>query len=105
MEHPHDPYHVRPFPKQPKRGGKAFKTALLEIETVLSSDLPDFEKLNLSQEHLHNTANTFNDDRLIDMTRQLSNLIDQYKEKPEKELRHQILQQILKLQISLKHLG
>ena len=105
MEHPHDPYHVRPFPSQPHRGGKAFKTALGTLETVLSSDLPDFETLHLSQEHLHKAANTFNDDRLVDLIRQLSTLLDQYKETPEKALREKILKQILKLRIELKKMS
>lgn len=104
MEHPHDPYHVRPFPQQPQRGGKELVLALTDLETLLSESVPDLEKLRLIQGRIHTTCNTFNDDRLIDMIRQMSNDLDLYKKAPSKEILQKIIHQLLKVRVELKHL-
>ncbi len=104
MEHPKDPYHVRPFPKQPKREGKELITALGELENALAEEIPDFEVLRNVQDKIHEAVNTWNDDRLVDMVRTISHKLDAYKEHPDKELLQKILTQILKVRIELKHL-
>ena len=106
MEHPHDPYHLRPFPQQPKRGGKEYMAVLEELESTLGgSEAPDLEKLQLLQERLHLSANLFNDDQLVDMTRTLSEMLENYRENKKPELLQQAVKQILKLRLSLKHLS
>lgn len=104
MEHPKDPYHVRPFPRQPHRGGKELKLALKDLESTLAETVPDLERLRAIQARIHEVANTYNDDRLIDMLRQISLDLDVYETKPERALLEKILKQILKVRIELKHL-
>lgn len=104
MEHPKDPYHVRPFPKQPSRGGKELISALGELEKALAGEIPDFEVLRTVQEKIHEAVNKWNDDRLVDMVRTISLKLDTYKEHPDKELLQKILVQILKIRVELKHL-
>lgn len=104
MEHPKDPYHVRPFPQQPHRGGKEIVIALGELETALAEEIPDFEVLSSVQAKIHEAANNWNDDRLVDMVRTVSRDLDVYKEHPDKELLQKILVQILKVRVELKHL-
>lgn len=104
MEHPHDPYHVRPFPQQPHRGGKQLLEELNELEKLLSDEIPDLEKLRILQERIHETANHFNDDRLIDMIRTISRDIDMVQEKLDKKILQNIITKILKIRIELKHL-
>ncbi len=104
MEHPHDPYHVRPFPQQPHRGGKELVAALADLETALSADIPDFEEIRAIQERIHRAANTFNDDRLVNQIRLISTGLDEYHQKPEKELKNSILERLLKVRVDLKHL-
>ena len=104
MEHPHDPYHVRPFPQQPNRGGKALVAALADLESTFGEDVPDLERLRAIQARMHEAVNTCNDDRLVNMIRLLSKGIDSYQEKPEKAALQLILQQLLKIRVELKHL-
>lgn len=104
MEHPKDPYHVRPFPQNPKRGGKELINALGELEKALAGEIPDFEVLRTVQEKIHEAVNKWNDDRLVDMVRTISLKLDTYKEHPDKELLQKILVQILKIRVELKHL-
>ncbi|NGX37219.1 MAG: hypothetical protein K1000chlam2_00372 [Chlamydiae bacterium] len=104
MEHPHDPYHVRPFPQQPHRGGKELITAISDLEAALSESIPDFEKIRETQERIHTATNTSNDDRLVDMIRQLSHGVDAYMETPEHTILEKVLQQLLKIRVELKHL-
>ena len=104
MEHPHDPYHVRPFPKQPHKWDKDLKTALKNLEEVLSSDLPDFERLRAIQARIHEKTQDCTDDRLVDMLRQISNGLDEFHAKPERAALEKILKQLLKLRVELKHL-
>ncbi|NGX27166.1 MAG: hypothetical protein K940chlam6_01099 [Chlamydiae bacterium] len=104
MEHPKDPYHLRPFPQQPKRGGKELKTAIIELESALAESVPDFERLRAIKARIHTATNTFNDDRLVDMIRQISSNLEVYETKPEHEILEKILKQILKVRVELKHL-
>jgi len=104
MEHPHDPYHVRPFPDQPHRGGKELVTALADLETALGESVPDLERLRTIQARIHETANHFNDDRLVDMIRQITNTLEKFEEKPEKALLEKMLTLLLKVKVELKHL-
>ena len=85
MEHPRDPYHVRPFPQQPHRGGKALVKALDDLETALGQSAPNHSRLREIQALIHQAANTSNDDKLVDMIRQMSMLIDEF-EKGNKTL-------------------
>lgn len=104
MEHPHDPYHVRPFPQQPHRGGKALTTALTELETALNESVPNLERLRAIQARIHETANHFNDDRLIDMIRQITNILEKFEKRPNKELLEKMLILLMKVKVELKHL-
>ncbi|MDN3506586.1 MAG: hypothetical protein P0S96_05090 [Simkaniaceae bacterium] len=104
MEHPKDPYHVRPFPQQPHRGGKELKSAIADLESALGESVPDFERLRAIQARIHEKVNTYNDDRLVDMIRQISNNLEAYQEKPERAILEKILKQILKVRVELKHL-
>ena len=98
------PYHVRPDPQQPHRGGKELALALKDLEEALSDTIPNIDRLKAIQARIHHTANTFNDDRLVDMLRILSADIDSLREKPEKKALERILQQLLKIKVELKHL-
>ncbi len=104
MEHPHDPYHVRPFPQQPNRGSKELVTALADLELAFGESTPDLEKLRAIQIRMHESVNSCNDDRLVNMIRLLSKGIDSFQEKPEKAALQLILQQLLKIRVELKHL-
>jgi len=104
MEHPHDPYHIRPFPQQPHRGGKALVTALADLETSLTDKVPDIERLKAIHARIHEEANKFNDDRLVDMIRQITNALEKYEEKPEKAHMETMLTLLLKMKVELKHL-
>lgn len=104
MEHPHDPYHVRPFPQQPHRGGKQLISALADLESALSEKVPNLEKLREVQARIHNCSSEINDDRLVDMLRQISNGIDKYEQKPGRAAFEKIITQLLKVRIELKHL-
>ncbi len=104
MEHPHDPYHVRPFPQQPKRGGKKLISALADLESALSEKVPNLEKLREIQARIHNCSSDINDDRLVNMLRHISEGIDKYEQKPGREAFEKIIKQLLKVRIELKHL-
>ncbi len=104
MEHPKDPFHVRPFPQQPHRGGKMLKTAIAELESALAESVPDLERLRAIQARIHEATNTFNDDRLVDMIRQITSNLEAYEAKPERAILENILKQILKVRVELKHL-
>lgn len=104
MEHPHDPYHVRPFPQQPHRGGKELKTALLDLEAAFEEKIPDFERIRSIQERIHRTANRMNDDKLVDLLRQLSEHIDAYQESPDRKVLERLMHILLKVRVELKHL-
>lgn len=104
MEHPKDPYHVRPFPQQPHRGGKELKSAITDLESALGESIPDFERLRAIQARIHEKVNTYNDDRLVDMIRQITTNLEAYEEKPERAILEKILKQILKVRVELKHL-
>lgn len=104
MEHPHDPYHVRPFPQQPKRGGKQLIEALADLETALGEKVPNLDKLREIQARIHNSASDINDDRLIDMLRIISEGIDKYKRKPGRAAFEKIVKQLMKVRVELKHL-
>ncbi|MBS0629459.1 MAG: hypothetical protein JSS30_04455 [Verrucomicrobia bacterium] len=104
MEHPHDPYHVRPFPQQPNRGGKQLTAALADLESALSEKVPNLEKLRAIQARIHNSASEINDDLLVDMLRQISEGIDKYGQKPGRAAFEKIIKQLMKLRIELKHL-
>lgn len=103
MEHPHDPYHVRPFPQQPHRGGKALLTALDDLEAALTESIPHLAQLRKIQANIHEVANHFNDDRLVDMIRQMTTALEQYEQKPSRTLREKIITTLLKIRIALKH--
>ena len=104
MDHPDEPYHIRPFPRQPHRGGKELLEELSDLEGLLSESLPDLERLRTIQARVHTTANTYTDDLLVDMIRQMSNDIDLYHQNPNKKILLSIVKQILKIRIQLKHL-
>lgn len=104
MEHPHDPYHVRPFPQQPKRGGKALITALDDLEMAMGEKVPNHERLREIQARIHNCTANMNDDRLVDMLRQISQGIDNYEHKPGRASLEKVIKQLLKIRIELKHL-
>jgi len=104
MEHPRDPYHVRPFPQQPHRGGKTLNIALKDLEITLAEIVPDMERIRAIQARIHDSANLFNDDLIIDRIRRISNHLEKYRENPNKELMREILTEILKVRIDLKHL-
>lgn len=104
MEHPKDPYHVRPFPQQPHHGNKDLQAALLELESTIGDTLPDLERLKMIQARIHTETNKCNDDKLVDMIRVLSEDLDLYFEKPKSSDLQKILKQILKVRVELKHL-
>ena len=104
MEHPHDPYHVRPFPQQPKRGGKELIAALDDLEIALSEEVPNTERFRMIQARLHKTTNEFNDERLIDLIRQISQNLEKYQERFEKNILEEMQKAILKVRVELKHL-
>ncbi len=104
MEHPHDDYHVRPFPQQPKRGGKELIQALHDLEAMIGEEVPDLERLRDIQARIHASAGAYNDDRLVDRLRMLSNCIDQFLGSPQKAVGNNLAQQVLQLLIELKHL-
>ena len=104
MEHPHDPYHVRPFPQQPHRGGKELIEAINDLESAFSDKKPNLEKLKEIQSRIHKCSNNINDDRLIDMLRMISEGIDKYKQKPGRAALQKIVLQLLKVRVELKHL-
>ena len=104
MEHPHDPYHVRPFPQQPKRGGKELVCALNDLETALTEPFPDLTLIQDIQSRIHRTANLYNDDRLVNLLLHISEDIDSYRKKPERVILEKILRELLKVKIELKHL-
>ena len=104
MAQPKDPYHVRPFPQQPHRGGKELNTILDELEKALGSDLPNLELLGPLQERLHTTANHFNDDKLVNLLRTVSASIDAMRSHPSSETAKEIALNVLKVRVLLKHL-
>lgn len=104
MEHPHDPYHVRPFPQQPRRGGKALITALSDLESAMGEKVPNLDRLREIQARIHNCTADMNDDRLVDMLRMISIGIDKYQQKPGRAAFEKVVKQILKVRIELKHL-
>lgn len=104
MEHPHDNYHVRPFPQQPHRGGKLLVLALDEVEEVFGQKTQSRERLKMLQVKMHESLEHANDDKLVDMVRELSNLIELYQQKPTKPLAQKVIKQLLKVRIQLKHL-
>ena len=104
MEHPHDPYHVRPFPQQPKRGGKELTSALMDLEAALGEKKPDLEKLKAIQARIHYASNDINDSKLIEMLRQISQGIDNYEQKPGRAAFEKIVKQLLKVRFELKHI-
>ncbi len=102
MEKKHENYHVRPFPQQPKRGGKELVATLDQLEVTLGSPMPNMEKLKTLQAKIHETAQNYNDDQLIDMLRQLSHGLDKYQQKPSRPALQKIVRQLLKVRIALK---
>lgn len=104
MEHPHDPYHVRPYPQQPHRGGKELKQALLDLESAFGEKVPNLEKLREIQARIHKCSSDINDDRLVDMLRQISTGIDKYEQKPGRAAFEKVVKQVLKVRVELKHL-
>lgn len=104
MEHPHDPYHVRPFPQQPHRGGKELIQALHDLELAFGEKKPNLEKLREIQARIHNCSSNINDDRLIDMLRQISQGIDKYEQKPGRTAFEKIVKQVLMVRFELRHL-
>lgn len=105
MEHPKDePYHVRPFPRQPQRGTKELIEALKDLETACGAKVPDFEGIRAIQERIHKEANTYTDDKLIDMLRILSLNIDDFERQPGQKTLENVMKQILKVRVELKHL-
>ncbi|NGX38980.1 MAG: hypothetical protein KR126chlam1_00298 [Chlamydiae bacterium] len=104
MEHPHDPFHVRPFPQQPERGGKELNTALDDLENALSETIPNIELIREIQGRMHKAAGHFNDDQLIDRLRMLSKVLDSYEKSPSTELLKEIITHLLKARIDLKKL-
>lgn len=99
-----EPYHVRPFPQQPRRGGKKLVMELDDIEAALAGKIPDFEKLGSAQARMHHTANSINDDKLVNHLAHLSEYVDKFREEPSQELMQKVLVQIMKIRIELKHL-
>ena len=104
MEYPHEDYHVRPFPNQPKRGGKDLINALRDLESMLGEEVPNLDRLRDIQAQIHASANVFNDDRLVDRLRMLSNAIDQYLASPQTAASNQIAEQVMRILVELKHL-
>ena len=104
MEHPHDPYHVRPFPKQPKRGGALLKAVLDELEKALSEKATPPEELRIIQKRLHDTANNIDDDALVNKLRHISEEIDHFEKKPQRAIVDKILQELMQVRVDLKHL-
>ena len=104
MEHPHDDFHVRPFPQQPHRGGKELVSALADLEITLTEKLPDREKLKKITERIHDSVKKCNDDKLIDRLRQLLNAVDAYAGSHKQEDLASALTQLLKARVDLKHL-
>lgn len=104
MEHDHDNFHVRPFPQQPHRGGKMLAASLEELEEVFGEQSPNRERLKLLQAKIHESLQHANDDKLVDMVRELSNLLEKYYQRPSRSLAQRVVQQLLKVRIQLKHL-
>jgi len=104
MEHPHDPYHVRPFPQQPHRGGKELIEALNDLENAFGEKVPNVAKLREIQARIHHCSQNINDDRLVDLLRQVSDGIDKFEQKPGRAAFEKIIKQVLKLRVELKHL-
>jgi len=104
MEHPHEDYHVRPYPQQPKRGGKELVQALRDLEEAIEAEVPDLERLRNIQARIHASSASFNDDKLVDRLRTLSSYIDQYLGSPQKSVGQKLAQQVLQILIELKHL-
>ena len=104
MEHPKDPYHVRPFPQQPARSGKELIATLDELESALGEELPDLEKLRALQMRMHKACEHYNDDKLIDRLRQLSHALDAYAQTPEHKTLLTIMTHLLKARVDLKRL-
>lgn len=104
MEHPHDPYHVRPFPQQPHRGGKELMEALTDLESAFSEKVPNFEKFKEIQARIHKCSEHMNDDRLVDMLRLISEGIDKFEQDPGREALEKVIKQLLKVRVELKHL-
>lgn len=104
MEHPHDPYHIRPFPQQPQKGNKELITAIKDLESAFGESVPDFERIHMIQEKIHHAANRFNDDRLVDLLRQLSEKIDAYQDTSDRKILETLMHILLKVQVELKHL-
>jgi len=104
MAQPKDPFHVRPFPQQPHRGGKELQAILTELEELLGSDLPKLELLESLQVRLHETANHFNDDALVNLLRTVSTNIDTMRSHPAAKTAQELALNILKVRAQLKHL-
>jgi hypothetical protein len=104
MERKHENYHIRPFPQQPKRGGKLLVATLDELEDAFSVKRPDLEQLGLSQAKLHEALTTANDDALVDMVRQLSHFLDEYRQNPRPAFAQKVVEQLLKVRLQLKRL-
>jgi hypothetical protein len=97
-------YHVRPFPQQPKKGSAKLIHSLYDLEKALAIFPPDIKKLEAIQASIHATTQLMNDDKLVDLLRQLSMSMDEYMKTSHEDLPQKIFSQILKIRIELKHL-
>ena len=104
MEHPHDDYHVRPYPQQPKRGGHELITALRDLESMIGSEVPDLDRLKEIQIHIHTASSFFNDDRFVDRLRMLSTLIDQFLGSPQRSSGQNLREMAIQIFSDLKHM-
>lgn len=104
MAQPHEDYHVRPFPRQPKRGGKELLEALKELEALLAEELPDLDRVREVQAKIHHSAADMTDDRLVDRLRAISQGVDRYLASPSKPTALSTNAEILKIFVDLKHL-
>jgi hypothetical protein len=98
------PFHVRPYPQQPHRGGKALIQTLNDLEKAIGDEVPDLPRMHEIQKKIHETANHINDDKLVDQLRMLSEAMDEYMEEPDRSFVEKIGSLLLKIRVDLKHL-
>ncbi|MCI0382477.1 MAG: hypothetical protein L0207_05460 [Chlamydiae bacterium] len=98
------PYHVRPFPQQPKRGGVKLIASLEELEKWLSLEGSKPDELDAILTKIHSATQTMNDAKLVDLLRQLTLDLDQYKSNPQESIKEKILKDLTIIRKELKHL-
>lgn len=97
-------YHVRPYPRQPHRGGKKLIKALEDLEAALQQDPIDHKKIQDIRIAMYEDTRNCTDDLLIDLLRQLLNDVEKWEKQPWDGGTGKIMGDLLKIKEDLKKL-